>query len=322
MKTELYPWHQLAWQHIVSLYQSKRIPHALLLNGIYGLDNDVLANKLTKSLLCLNPTEEFESCNTCHSCQLFSAESHPDHTVLKPEEAGKQIKVDQIRQLKDLQSLMPKVSPAKTVIIQQADHMNTNAFNSLLKLLEEPQDNTILILVASSLHRLPITIKSRCQTITISRPEYALAAKWLQSQSDWNQQEIETVLKLAHGGPVAALDIGEEGIEQSKQVFRGMAALMRAEANPVQLASQWQAFDLISVLHQLQAMIQTKLASLLDGKEQLESHLLKHYWAISDCIIHTMKLLSSQNNLNKTLLLEDLMVSIMQHARQIQQHQQ
>lgn len=322
MKTALHPWHQAAWQHIVSLYQTKRIPHALLLNGIYGLDNDVLANKLAKSLLCLKPRENFDSCDTCHSCQLFLAESHPDHILLKPEEAGKQIKVDQIRQLKESQSLMPKVSSAKTVVIQQADHMNTNAFNSLLKLLEEPQDNTTLILVASSLYKLPITIKSRCQMISVARPEHAVATAWLQQQSEWSQQEIAIVLKLAHGAPVAALEIGEEGIEQSKEVFRGMAALMRAEANPVQLTSEWQAFDMVSVLHQLQAMIQTKLVSLLDGKDQLESHIIKLYWAISDCIIHTMKLLSSQNNLNKTLLLEDLMVSIMQYARQIQQHQQ
>ncbi len=322
MTSQLYPWHQTAWQHIVSLHQARRIPHAILIHGKYGLDNDVLAEKLTKSLLCLNPTDDFNSCDSCHSCMLFAAQSHPDHTVVVPEEAGKQIKVAQIRQLKDSQSLMPKVSSSKTVIINQADHMNTNAFNSLLKLLEEPQDNTILILVATSMHKLPITIKSRCQMISVPTPDRDIATAWLSKQCDWSGQDIDSALKLAHGAPISALQIGKEGIEQSKQVYSGMASLMRGEANPVQLTSLWQGFDLSSVLHQLQAMIQTKLVSLLNGKEYTESSLLKHYWAISDCIIHTMKLLSSQNNPNKTLLLEDLMVSIMQHARQIQHHQQ
>jgi DNA polymerase-3 subunit delta' len=322
MTMSLYPWHQIPWQHIVSLYQAKRIPHAILIHGIDGLDNNLLAGKLTKSLLCLSPTEDFESCGTCHSCQLYAAESHPDHSVVEPEETGKQIKVDQIRQLKNVQSLMAKISPAKTVIIKHADQMNTNAFNSLLKLLEEPQQNTTLILVAASMRKLPITIKSRCQTISVSTPDHTIALEWLKKLSDLSEQDLTTLLNLAHGAPLAALEIGEEGIEQSKSVFSGMVALMRCKANPVQLSAQWQSFDLISVLHQLQAMIQTKLVTLLDKQEIPDPALIKHYWGISDCIIHTMKLLSSQNNLNKTLLMEDLMVTIMQHASQIQQHQQ
>jgi len=313
-----YPWHETAWQQVIQMYQAQRIPHAILLSGIKGLGKRAFANNLVASLLCLQQTEQFEACGQCHSCQLLAAGTHSDHTLVAPEDDGKQIKIDQIRALKAGQTLMPKISNGKTVIISHADQMNLSAYNSLLKLLEEPQPNSVLILISENSQQLPITIKSRCQTIVIPVPDEELSLDWLnQHQTDHDKKAWQTLLKMVQGAPLQALEIQEQGIAQTQTIIKDIAILMKSQANPVQMAASWQQFDLKSVMYQIQSMMQAKIESLLLAEKTVSTLLIKQYWAISDCITDTIKLLSSQNNLNKILLIEDFMVTVMQHADQI-----
>lgn len=313
-----YPWHEPVWQHVVHMYQAQRIPHAILLSGVKGLGKRDFANNLVKSLLCLQQTAQFDACGQCHSCQLLTAGTHSDHTVVTPEDDGKQIKIDQIRALKASQTLMPKVSRGKTVLISHADQMNLNAYNSLLKLLEEPQPNSVLILISENSQQLPITIKSRCQNIVMPVPDEAKAVDWLSQQSPEQALKVwPTLLKMAQGAPLQALSIQEQGLEQNQTIIKDIASLMNGQANPVQMAASWQQFDLKSVMYQIQMMMQMKIESLLLAEKTVLTPLIKQYWAISDCITDTIKLISSQNNLNKILLIEDFMVTVMQHADQI-----
>jgi DNA polymerase-3 subunit delta' len=313
-----YPWHQAPWQQVSQMQTSQRLPHALLLSGIKGLGKQDFAKALVARILCLQPSDDFAACGHCHSCLLLAADTHPDHKVVAPEDTGKQIKVDQIRDLKASQTLMPKVSAAKTVIITHADQMNISAYNSLLKLLEEPQPNTVLILISENSQQLPITIRSRCQTIVIPVPDQLQSLDWLSKQSpSRSAEDWQLLLKLCHGAPLEALANAESTLEQSQVITRDIASLMKGQANPVQMAAHWQQFDLKSVLYQLQNMMQAKIESLLLSENTVSAALIKQYWAISDCIIDTIKLISSQNNLNKILLIEDFMVTVMQHADQI-----
>ncbi len=315
-----YSWHQQPWQHLQTLHQQGRMPHALLISGIAGVGKRAFAEKLVASLLCKQPASGFHACGSCHSCQLLAAGSHPDHKEVSPEDAGKQIKVDQIRDLKQSQTLMPKVSRGKTVLITAADQMNISAFNSLLKLLEEPQPESVLILLSENSQQLPITIKSRCQTLVIPTPDSQEALAWLEhTDMQFSEDEWLSLLKLSHGAPLAAMAAGEAGLQQSRQVSQDIALLMQAKANPIDLATDWQQFDLKSVLYQIQHMMQSKITSLLLSDARVPEMILRQYWAIMDCISDTIKLISSQNNLNKILLIEDFMVTVMQHADQIHQ---
>jgi len=314
-----FSWHKQPWSQIQSMQEQGRIPHAILISGRAGLGKQAFANSLIDSILCSQPKPGFDACGSCHSCQLRAADTHPDHTEISPEAPGKQIKVDQIRELKEAQSLMPKVSTAKTVLITEADQMNVSAYNSLLKLLEEPRDNTVLILLTRNRDQLPVTIKSRCQTVTIPVPVMAMALSWLKTQdASFSDEQWHTLLKLTQGAPLAAVDLGEAGLEQQQHLMRDIASLMRAQANPITMAAAWQSFDLKSVLLQIQAMMQAKISSLLQNDAEISAAVIAQYWHIVDCITHTIKLISSQNNPNKTLLIEDFMVKIMQHASQIQ----
>ena len=314
----LYPWQQAPWLQFQAMRQQQRMPHALLLSGLKGLGKTAFANKLVASLLCQQPAADVEACGECHSCLLLAAGNHPDHHVVSPEEPGKQIKVDQIRHLKASQTLMPKVSAGKTVLITEADSMNISAFNSLLKLLEEPQPDTVLILISENGQQLPVTIKSRCQTLLMPAPDAETAQGWLLEQSpELSAADCQSLLKLTHGAPLQALAIREYGLAQSQQISRDMGLLMKTQVNPVLMAAQWQNYDLLSVMQQIQNMMQAKITSLMTGEAPVSQALIKQYWALTDCILHTIKLLSTQNNPNKILLIEEFMVSVMQHAQQI-----
>jgi len=131
----IYPWQTIQWQLFSQQKQQQRLPHAIVMTGVNGLGKRSLADQMVAALLCENDNTS-EPCGQCHSCQLFMAGSHPDHTIIEPEESGKQIKIEQIRRLKDKQQLTPTVAKWKTVIVCPADNMNINANNSLFKLLE------------------------------------------------------------------------------------------------------------------------------------------------------------------------------------------
>ena len=306
----LYPWQIETWQRFTQQYEQQRVPHAVILTGVSGLGQLTLAEKMAMLVLC-EQQDLVEPCGECHSCQLFLAGNHPDHTVISPEEDGKQIKIEQIRGLKQKQTLTANVSQWKTAILMPAEAMNINASNSLLKLLEEPQQNTFLILISSALAHLPITILSRCQKVPLSLPSADMAISWLKSEGDFIQTDIEKALTMAKSAPLTALSLLADGsLDYLEQVSHDFTALLQHKANPVQLAQQWQKYDLKLVMQYLQLRLKDRIAN--NSKQQnLRSN--PQNWQIYDCIINTIKLLSSSNNINKVLLIEQFMVSVMDY---------
>ncbi|THF70165.1 MAG: DNA polymerase III subunit delta', partial [Methylophaga nitratireducenticrescens] len=305
------PWQQTLWQHVVSRVEQQRIPHAVLLTGVAGLGKTLFAAKMAESLLCQSPDEQFMACGRCHSCQLMQAGNHPDHLTIRAEEAGKSIKIEQIRALKDKQSLTPSIAQWKTVIIEVADSMTNSAANSLLKLLEEPQNNTILILTTDAVHRLPVTIRSRCQQMHLPAPDYSITLPWLDSQGiSTDTDQLQQLASLTLDAPFAIVRALETNEWQSyQQLQQDFEQLLQQRANPVQMANQWQQYDLLKVMHQLLSTIKIRLKQHYSGYAEVTK--AQQYWQIVDCIVNTIKLVSSSNNYNKTLLIEDFMVSVM-----------
>ena len=303
----LYPWQESQWHNISQQIQQQRLPHALLLTGVTGLGKLSLANHITATVLC--EKNNSEACGQCHSCQLFLAGNHPDHAFIEPEEPGKQIKIEQLRQLKDKQELTSTVAKWKTVIISPAENMNINANNSLLKLLEEPQENTLIILISAKSERLPITILSRCQKISLSSPPEPVAIDWLQQQTANDKIDLSVLLQLAKGAPIATLDLLESDIINTlEQVDHDFESLLQRNANPVELTKNWLKYDLLMVLNHLQTQLKKRIILL---QNQADTGGSKEYWTIYDCIIAAIKLTSSANNINKTLLIEQFMVAVM-----------
>ena len=155
---EVYPWQENLWQQLAGRAQHA---HAYLLHGPAGIGKRALAERLMARLLCLSPSG-LDACGNCKSCHLLAAGTHPDNFVLEPEEADKPIKVDQVRELVEFVVQTAQLGGRKVVLLEPAEAMNLNAANALLKSLEEPSGNTVLLLISHQPSRLLPTIKSRC----------------------------------------------------------------------------------------------------------------------------------------------------------------
>lgn len=130
-----------------------------------------MAERLMARLLCQQP-QGLDACGGCKACMLLKAGSHPDNFVLEPEEADKPIKVDQVRELVAFVVQTAQLGGRKVVLIEPVEAMNVNASNALLKSLEEPSGDTVLLLVTHQPSRL----------LRLSR---AAASRWRARSQAW-----------------------------------------------------------------------------------------------------------------------------------------
>ena len=205
------PWLTNDGRALLSRSRDGKLPHALLLSGIDGIGKREFGQWLAESLLCRAPTIE-GACGQCESCRQLQANSHPDYRKLVPEGANAAIKVDTVRELVHWLQLTASQGSYRIALIEDADSLNRNAANSLLKTLEEPSDHAVLILTATRMGRLPATIRSRCQKITLKIQEASVAIDWLTTRVD----DAETALKECGGGPYAAIRNAGEDVQAAQ----------------------------------------------------------------------------------------------------------
>lgn len=233
------PWQQRLWQQFQSCRAQQRLPHALLLNGRSGLGKLRFAYRMARALLCNKPTASGDACGCCRGCHLFEAGSHPDFSVVRSAEDSKVIKVDQVRELRHFLSLTSHYGSYKVVVIEAADTLNINAANSLLKTLEEPPGDCLLLLVSSQATRLPATIRSRCQVLHFDPPPTAESINWLASRIA-KTVEPQTVLEIAVGAPLAALALADERCwNRRSQLLVSYERLLMRKTDPIQLVEFW-----------------------------------------------------------------------------------
>ncbi len=205
---------------------------------------------------------------------------------------------------------------AKVGLIDPADRMNANSNNALLKTLEEPPEDTVLLLVASRTDRLAPTVVSRCQRIRIVTPENSVALDWLdgmQRREDW-----PALLELAAGAPLRALELAESG---TIDLAREMAAALEPESpgsfNPLALSESWSkdrpADRLAWLEHLLQSWI--RQAALSDAVNNNRDNALpsaprrlnmRAAFELLDRVREARTL--QEGSINTLLLFEDLLV--------------
>lgn len=249
-----FPWHDAQWRQLADARKAGRLPHAILLSGAAGLGKSRFARRLSNALVCTEPTERGDACGRCTACRQTAANSHPDQHLIAPEEPGKMIKIDVIRELSAKSVLAAQEGGYRVFTIDPADAMNRSAANALLKTLEEPVSRSLLILVSSSPHRLPATIRSRCQAVTFRAPDTATAADWLGSQLAAG--DIDALLAISGGAPVRALKAAEEDwLGQGKQLCQELDALKARRSNPLQIVEDWQKRPLRVLIDSLKRCI-------------------------------------------------------------------
>ena len=235
----IYKWLMPQWEALRTAHRQQRLPHAILLSGPPGIGKAALATVFAQSLLCQQPDMAGFACGQCPACRLFRAGTHPDILIVEPEEAGKSIKIEQVRELSAYLTMTSHAGGRKVALIVPADALNLNAANSLLKTLEEPTDNTHVLLVTTVAGRLPITVRSRCQWIKCSTPSKSDAMDWLTEALD-NGADAALLLKMANGAPLLARELAEAGgIDEWRAFEDGLTALGEGRMDPAELAARW-----------------------------------------------------------------------------------
>jgi DNA polymerase-3 subunit delta' len=230
INTEMYPWLSGHWSFFKQRLADDKLAHALLIAGPAGSGKTILASAMVARLLCRE--DQDRACGECRSCILLKGGAHPDHFALHPEEDSDVIKVDQVRDLIGRLDLTTSVSSRKVAYIHPAEDMTVSAANALLKCLEEPVGNTVLILVSDNPGRLPATIRSRCQAISVNQPDTGLVMNWLTERTGKPEAEVRAALQAASGSPLRAANyLDSPELDAYKQVWKGLAAVLERPAS-------------------------------------------------------------------------------------------
>lgn len=317
---DVYPWQQALWQQLAGRSQHA---HAYLLHGPAGIGKRALAERLMARLLCQNPNG-LDACGNCKSCHLLAAGTHPDNYVLEPEEADKPIKVDQVRELVDFVVQTAQLGGRKIVLLEPAEAMNLNAANALLKSLEEPSGNTVLLLISHQPSRLLPTIKSRCVQQACPLPSEAMSLVWLaRALPELGDDERADLLTLAAGSPLAAVRLQAQGVrEQRAQAVEGVKKLLKQQISPSQLAESWNSLPLNLLFDWFcdwaQLMLRYQLTKDEEGLGQVDMRKVVQYLAdksaqakvlaIQEWLLAQRQKVMGKANLNRVLLLEALLV--------------
>ena len=207
-----------AKSRLISAIKSGRLHHAYLFEGISGIGKYSTAIEFAKSLNCNHCEMGF--CNKCTDCNKINRKTHPDITELVPD--GSIIKVGQIRNdIIPLLKFKPFEGNFRVIIIRQADKMNINAANALLKSLEEPNENTIFILLCKYKTNLPVTVVSRCQRIPfnpLSDESVIKIVKENLNNKELSDNNLKILSKLSSGSPGRLLEFAEENIMDLRKI--------------------------------------------------------------------------------------------------------
>ena len=258
-----------------------RVGHAYLFSGSRGCGKTSVARIFAKALNCLNP-QGFEPCGKCRNCEAITAGESLD--VIEIDGASNN-GVENIRGLKENVTLAPFSSKYKVYIIDEVHMLSQGAFNALLKTLEEPPEYVVFILATTEPHKVPVTIRSRCQHIPFhsispedifSRLEYVCTQEGINAESD----ALWEISRQAEGALRDALSLLEQVIASGDVTLSNVESVFGAGSRPA--FERW-----VSTLRQNQEEAYTGLKAMFDGGasgvrvfEEMFS-LVRNLWLVS-----------------------------------------
>jgi DNA polymerase-3 subunit delta' len=237
----------------------------------------------------------------------FDPPQHADLYWLTREEGRNAILIDQVRQLVAALSLTSYSGRGKVAVIEPAHTMTANAANSLLKTLEEPPGNALLILVADRPGRLPATIFSRCQRVDFRPPAEALGLAWLERARPGVAWAVP--LRTAGNAPLAAIAAAERQ-DLTNALLREWTGVGNGTASPVETAKAWAKLEPGIVLEWLARQVQAAAARSVTGAGPADS--VRQHMDSRNlfCYLDQINLLRAQagGSYNVQLALEGLLI--------------
>jgi DNA polymerase-3 subunit delta' len=235
------PWTQGEREHLKAAWHAEHLPHALLIQEAPGAGGEWLALWAAQLVLCTQGPAA--PCGECLACRRVAARAHPDLLMVVPEESGRQLRIEQVRELGGELALTSHAGGYKVAILSPADALNRFAANALLKTLEEPQPRTLLVLVVTQPSRLPPTVLSRCQRLKVPAPTRAQALAWL-NQAGGARPWAGALDALGEAPLSVVATDPEEVAAAGSDTQRTLEALAQGSADPVATAERWARADL------------------------------------------------------------------------------
>lgn len=212
---------------IADAFSSGRFPHAIVFQGEPGTGKRTFAALLANALVCRNPEET--PCGVCPSCIRARAGSHPDIRVVEGSGKTNAISVDAIRALTSDAYRMPEEANCSVYLLPIENRITEIVQNKLLKLIEEPPENTVFIFTCTSGEQLLPTIRSRVQIYTLRPPAVEEAADFLVAQEKASKEEAMRLARACNGNIGQMLQWQDGGsLETAQKIAAKVAALLLA----------------------------------------------------------------------------------------------
>ncbi|MDC1077373.1 DNA polymerase III subunit gamma/tau [Candidatus Pelagibacter sp.] len=199
---------------ITNSIKSDKIPNAYLFTGIRGIGKTTTARIVAKGLNCLNGIENLCKENLCNNCKSIADSSHID--VLEMDAASK-TGVDDVRDLIEFSRYGPTSAKYKIFIIDEVHMLSKQAFNALLKTLEEPPEYLKFIFATTEIKKIPITVVSRCQRFDLSRIKSSELFKFIKNIKEKengkvSDEALKLIVKISEGSVRDALSLLDRGL--------------------------------------------------------------------------------------------------------------
>ena len=200
---------EIVSETIINSIKANKVPNAYLFTGIRGIGKTTTARIVAKSLNCLNGIENLCKNDLCENCDAIRTSSHID--VLEMDAASK-TGVDDVRDLIEFSRYGPTSSKYKIFIIDEVHMLSKQAFNALLKTLEEPPEYLKFIFATTEIKKIPITVISRCQRFDLSRIKSSELFKFIKKIKDKENGKItddalKLIVKISEGSVRDALSL-------------------------------------------------------------------------------------------------------------------
>ena len=213
---------------IINSIKFNKLPNAYLFTGIRGIGKTTIARIVAKSLNCLNGIENLCKEKLCENCNSIANSSHID--VLEMDAASK-TGVDDVRDLIEFSRYGPTSSKFKIFIIDEVHMLSKQAFNALLKTLEEPPEYLKFIFATTEIKKIPITVISRCQRFDLSRIKSSELFEFIKEIKDKENGKVtddalKLIVKISEGSVRDALSLLDRGLlslEKNKELDLSMA---------------------------------------------------------------------------------------------------
>jgi DNA polymerase III delta' subunit len=252
--------------------QKRKMPNSILFCGPKGVGKQEMALVVARAINCERKKDD--ACEKCASCKGINAGNFPDVMVIQPD--GNVIKIEQMRALRKIAYLKPMVGKKRVFIVTEAEKMNEEAANSLLKVLEEPPLFSYILLVTHNPFLILSTIKSRCQILNFPPLSKEDIERELMEKG-FTEEKARVISRLVRGNLKQALSLDWEDVQATrKQAWILFLSLAKKENFALFLRDY--AFSFKSLVKQEWEQILEMLSSfcrdLVLLKEKSDSNLL------------------------------------------------